>query len=284
MLNDDLKRLILSTCDIPAVPHVALKVVRLIDAPGTRLDEIQRAILADQALTSRVLKIANSAYYGLRHSVDTVSEAVAIMGFNTLRSLVLAAATKEVYKRFGIIEQKLWEHSLGVSVAASLIARRKRNIKMEEASVAGLLHDVGKALMNNAQPERFMLLMERVYDDRVTFSSVEREYFAFSHSDAGSILAEKWGFPSLLCEVIRDHHSCDSQQGDDPYKDELCRIISLADTLCLKLGVGYRGPMQDIDLKEEEKIRSLFIAPDEYKKIEEEFKNIYLKEKLFFLE
>ncbi len=284
MINEELRRLILSTCDIPAVPHVAVKVIRLIDASNTRLDEIQKAIMADQALTSRVLKIANSAYYGLRHNVETVSEAIAIMGFNTLKSIILAAATREVYKRFGIIEQKLWEHSLGVSVAASIIAKITGRAKTEEASIGGLLHDVGKVLMNNAQPERFMLLMERVYEDRVTFSMVEREYFGFGHSEAGCILAEKWGFPLLLCDVIKDHHNCESQSGIDPYKDDLCRIISLADSLCVKLGIGYRGPMKDIDLREEERLRSLFIRPEEYKKIEEEFRNIYLREKISFVE
>ncbi len=284
MIGEDLKRLILSTCDIPSVPHVALKVIKLIDNPNTRLDDIQRAIMADQALTSRVLKIANSAFYGLRHNVETLSEAVAIIGFNTLKSIVLAAATREVYKRFGIIEQKLWEHSLGVSIAAFVIARRTGRVKTEEAAIAGLLHDIGKVLMDNSQPERFSLLMESVYSDRVTFSSLEREYFGFSHAEAGCILAEKWGFPLLLCDVIRDHHNCELNSGEDPYRDDLCRVISLADTLCVRLGVGYRGPMQDIDLGENEKMRNLFIKPEEYKEMEEEFKRFYVSEKLSFLE
>jgi putative nucleotidyltransferase with HDIG domain len=246
MIGEDLKRLILSTCDIPSVPHVALKVINLIENPNTRLDDIQKAIMADQALTSRVLKIANSAFYGLRHNVETVSEAVAIIGFNTLKSIVLAAATREVYKRFGIIEQKLWEHSLGVSIAASVIARRTGRVKTEEAAIAGLLHDVGKVLMDNSQPERFSLLMERVYSDRVTFSSIEREYFGFGHAEAGCILAEKWGFPLILCDVIRDHHNCEVNSGEDPYRDDLCRVISLADTICVRLGVGYRGPCRTL--------------------------------------
>jgi len=284
MIGEDLKRLILSTCDIPSVPHVALKVIKLIDNPNTRLDDIQKAIMADQALTSRVLKIANSAFYGLRHNVETVSEAVAIIGFNTLKSIVLAAATREVYKRFGIIEQKLWEHSLGVSIAASVIARRTGRVKTEEAAIAGLLHDVGKVLMDNSQPERFSLLMERVYSDRVTFSSIEREYFGFGHAEAGCILAEKWGFPLLLCDVIRDHHNCELNSGEDPYRDDLCRVISLADTICVRLGVGYRGHLQDIDLGENEKMRNLFIKPEEYKEMEEEFKRLYVVEKLSFLE
>jgi len=284
MIGEDLKRLILSTCDIPSVPHVALKVIRLIDNPNTRLDDLQKAIMADQALTSRVLKIANSAFYGLRHNVETVSEAVAIIGFNTLKSIVLAAATREVYKKFGIIEQKLWEHSLGVSIAASVIARRTGRVKTEEAAIAGLLHDVGKVLMDNSQPERFSLLMERVYSDRVTFSSLEREYFGFGHGEAGCILAEKWGFPLLLCDVIRDHHNCELNSGEDPYRDDLCRVISLADTLCVRLGVGYRGPMQDLDLGENEKVRNLFIKPEKYKEMEEEFKRLYVSEKLSFLE
>ncbi len=284
MIHDEVKKIILSTCDIPSVPHVALKVIKLIESPGTRLDEIQKAIMADQALTSRVLKIANSAFYGLRQNVDTVSEAISIMGFKTLRNLVLAVATREVYRRFGIVEQKLWEHSLGVSIASSLIAARTKKARVEEASVAGLLHDIGKVLMDNSQPERFSMLIEQVYHERVPFSNLEKEYFGFSHTDAGYILAEKWGFPLLLCDVIRDHHNCEAMAGDDPYKDDLCRVVSLADTICIKLGVGYRGPMNDLDLGEDEKRKALFISPDELRSITEEFKRLYLEEKLSFLE
>lgn len=184
------RALILHNYDIPAVPMVAVKILRLIDNPRTMIDDLQRAIMADQGLATRVLKMANSAFYGVRHNVDTISEAIAIMGFNTIRNLTLAVATREVYKRFGLIEKKLWEHSLGVSIASGIIASMIPSVKNEEAVVAGLLHDVGKVIMNNAEPERFMVLTQRVYEERVTYHEVEEDIFGFTHAEAGHMLAE----------------------------------------------------------------------------------------------
>jgi len=276
--------LILKTCDLPAVPMVAVKIINLIDNPNTTLDDLQRAIMADQALATRVLKIANSAFYAVRHNIDTISEAIAIMGFDTIRTLCLAVSTREVYRRFGLIEQKLWEHSLGVSVACGIIARETPIIKREEAVVAGLLHDIGKVVMNNSQPERFSILTQRVYEERVPYASIEGEVFGFSHAEAGYLLSEKWGFPRILCDVILRHHSCDSIDASeaDPYEGLLCATVALSDAICVRLGVGYRGPMADLDLGAERWRDVLGISEERFNDIITVFKDAYIREKMFY--
>lgn len=275
------KEFILQNYDIPAVPMVAVRILRLIDDPKTTVDDLQKAIMVDQALAVRVLKVANSAFYGVRHNVDTVSEAIRILGFNTIKNLTLAVATREVYKRFGLIEQKLWEHSLGVSIASGIIASRITSIKNEEAVVAGLLHDIGKVIMNNSEPERFALLTQRVYEDRVTFSEIEEDIFGFTHAEAGHILAEKWGFPELLCDVIHYHHKCyKGLLQDDPYTSALCLIVALADAICVRLGVGYRGPMADLALPLEDIARRLSLTDEELEEVVNKFKFSYIEEKI----
>lgn len=277
------KELILQSYEIPAVPMVAIKILKLIDEPRTTIEELQRAIMADQGLATRVLKMANSAFYGVRHNIDTISEAIAIMGFNTIRNLTLAVATREVYKRFGLIEQKLWEHSLGVSIASGIIASTITAIKNEEAVVAGLLHDVGKVIMNNAEPERFMLLTQRVYDERVTYHEIEEDVFGFTHAEAGHMLAEGWGFPEVLCDVIRHHHDCYiGSQDDDPYTRMLCCTVAMADAICVRLGVGYRGPMADLNLHIEELSEILGIKEDKREEIIRRFKLSYVEEKMSY--
>ncbi|MFN3479332.1 MAG: HDOD domain-containing protein [Thermodesulfovibrionales bacterium] len=277
------RELILQDYDIPAVPMVAVKILRLIDDPKTMIDDLQRAIMADQGLATRVLKMANSAFYGVRHNVDTISEAIAIMGFNAIRNLTLAVATREVYKRFGLIEQKLWEHSLGVSIASGIIASIIPSVKNEEAVVAGLLHDVGKVIMNNAEPERFALLTQRVYEERATYSEIEEDIFGFTHAQAGYILAEKWGFPEVLCDVIRYHHECyRGSQDDDPYTRMLCGTVAMADAICVRLGVGYRGPMADLNLHIEELGKMLDINEDRREEIIRKFKLTYVEEKMSY--
>lgn len=273
--------LILKTCEIPAVPMVALKVLRLVNDPNTEIEALQNAIIADQSLSARVLRIANSVFYGSRRNIDTVSDAIIMTGFKTIKNLVLAAATRDVYKKFGLLEQKLWEHSIGVSVAASILAQEVGGMSAEEATVAGLLHDVGKVIMNNSQPERFGVLTELVYNDRITFTQKERDVFGFGHAEVGSLFAQRWEFPDGLCDVIRRHHyeQYDDLMDMEPARRMLCTVVALADALCVRLGVGYRGPMADLVLRDSECRDILKIGDDRYAEIIEEFKLAYLQEK-----
>lgn len=277
------KELILQTCDLPAVPMVANRIVTLVDSPNSSVDEIQKVIMADQALSTRIIKTANSAFYSTRHNVSTISEGINIMGLNTIKTVTLAVSTRDVYKRFGLTEQKLWEHGLSVSVASGIIAGETSFIRKEEAVMAGLMHDIGKVLMNNSEHEKFLLLSERVHEARLTYAAIEQEFFGFSHAEAGFLLAEKWGFPQTLCDAIRDHHN--ALQAIDPpdqYHDAMCRTVALADALCVKLGVGYNEPMPDLELGEEALRKALKISEERYAEIEEIFRNAYIQEKMSY--
>lgn len=277
------KDLIPQTYDLPAVPAVAIKILKLIDDPFTSLDDVQRVIVADQSLATTVLKMANSAFYGSSHKIDTITDAVAVMGLNTIKMLTLAVSTREVYRNFGIIEQKLWEHGLGVSVASGIIANEFQNIKREEAVIAGLLHDIGKTIMNNSQPERFLLLTQRIYEERLRYEDIEHEYFGFNHSEVGALLAEKWEFPQILCDVIKNHHNRDFYLNNDGQIGDLCSIVALSDSICVRLGIGYRGPMADIDLDIDELREKMGINNDRFEKIINVFKNAYIEEKKFYM-
>ncbi|MDA8083638.1 MAG: HDOD domain-containing protein [Nitrospiraceae bacterium] len=275
---------ILKMCDIPAVPMVAMKILRLVEEENINVDALQDVIMADQSLAARVLKMANSSFYGLRRNIDTVSEAIIMMGFNTIKNLALAVSTKDVYKKFGLLEQKLWEHSIGVSVAAGLLAQAIRFPSAEEATVAGLLHDVGKVVMNNSQPERFSLLTEMVYNDRVMFIDREKDMFGFGHAEVGGIFALRWGFSGHLSDAIRRHHfeAFDDLLELEPSTRNLCCIIALADAICIRLGVGYRGPMADLNLRDREYMELLEIGEKEFSDLIERFKQAYVEEKISY--
>ncbi|MDA8090868.1 MAG: HDOD domain-containing protein [Nitrospiraceae bacterium] len=281
----DSKNVLLQTGNLPAVPAVAARILELVKNENTGIEELKQAIMSDNSLTSRILQMANSVFFRLRQKIDTVSDAITVLGFNTIRTIALAVSTRNIYKNFGLIEQKLWEHSLGVSLAAGLIvdeARLPRNVR-EEAVIAGLLHDVGKVIMNNGHPDKFLRLVQLVHEERLPFCMVEKDIFGFSHAQLGSMLAEKWGFSEGLSGVILHHHGWRQLDKTAPGGTaRVCYIISLADALCARLGIGYKEPMQDLDLGEEELKRVLKIDAGSYEELTSSFKETYLLEKMLF--
>lgn len=278
------REIILKTMDLPAVPFVAAKIIQLIDNPTTSLEDLQKSIMADQGMTSRILKIANSSFYGVRQNIDTLTEALSILGLKVTRLIVLAAATRGIYKNFGPTEQNLWEHSLGVSIAAGIVASEVEVIKREEAVVAGLLHDIGKVVINNNSPKKFGEIIKKIEETSLCSIDVEEEILGFKHTEAGYLLGKKWGFPDALCEAILNHHSPDTQNFEypEPYYAALAGTIALSDAICVRLGVGYMKPMPEINLGVEKWIKNLGISETRLEEIVGTFKERYIIEKMTY--
>ncbi len=247
----------LQKINIPSVPHVALKLLKMMGNRDINLSKIEEAVMVDQALTAKILKIANSAFYGLRRKIQSVSEAINVLGFRTLRDVILVASFTEMYKVFGLIEKKLWEHGVGVSLAAGILTNFITIVKNDEAILAGLLHDVGKIVINNNFPREYANCMNIVNRDKVNFIDVERELFGFDHAKVGGILAEKWGFAYNLEKVILYHHDINYIiKCSDLHDKYLLLIISLANSICTRLGVGYKDSMPEL-IKDEPIIRQM---------------------------
>ncbi len=277
--------MILKDMSLPAMPHVAARILQMVNNPNVRVEEIQDIMISDQAITSKILMIANSAYYGLRRAVDTLSDAIFVLGFEAVKKIAIAVSTREIYNLHGITEQKLWEHAMGVSIAAGLVASRQKayKISIEECVVAGLLHDIGKAVMNQSQPERYALVIETVYDDRRPFYKVEEEFFGFTHQEVGQLLFKEWKLPEELALVTGNHHR---RHEIDKMPDvrALCTVIEFANMLCARLGVGYRGPMPEVAGDEDEVMSVLGLEIDDMEELTAEFKERYISEKLSFID
>ncbi len=245
MKQEALEKIILETIDIPSLPPVAMKVLQLVSNDNSSLNELEETLSKDQSFSARLLRIANSPYYGKNRSVDSIGKAIILIGFNTMKSLVVAASLRDMHRKFGIFEQKLWEHGLAVSIAASQIAADTKMMKPDEAMVCGLVHDMGKIVLNISLSEQYSLVIERAYAEGLSFIEIENDMLGFNHCQVGGLIARKWKLPKNLETVIEFHHTEDYPNFDDPSYEVACQITRIADAICLHIGIGFK---REIDL------------------------------------
>ncbi len=246
MKQEALEKIILETIDIPSLPPVAMKVLQLISNDSSSLDELEDILEKDQSFSARLLRIANSPYYGKNRSVDSIGKAIILIGFNTMKSLVVAASLRDMHRKFGIFEQKLWEHGLAVSIAASQIATDTKMLKPDEALVCGLVHDMGKIVLNTSLSDTYSMVIERIYAEQgLSFIDIENEMLGFNHCNVGGLIARKWKLPKNLEAVIEFHHTDKPPIFDDPSYEASCQLIRIADAICLHIGIGFK---REIDL------------------------------------
>lgn len=197
--------------ELPTLPTVVAQVMVTLDQPSSSARDLERLVANDQAIAARLLKLANSAFYGLPGKVNSLSRAITLLGFNTVRSMVLTIGV--VNKFSGQSGNKyfdrgeFWEHSLSVAVASKLLGTKDPSINPEEAHIAGLLHDMGKVVFDFCKPTEFYEAMMRVHEFGVDPRAAERESIGFSHDEVGALLADKWRFPEFIRESMAFHHT-----------------------------------------------------------------------------
>lgn len=244
---EQLKNIIMTTRDLPAMPQVAAKVLELSSDPDTSAQKLQQVIADDQAMTARILKIANSAMYACSRKVRTLTEAIVMLGFNSIRSLVVTSAARNLYNtnssRTGLKERLLWEHSIGTAFASRILAQEHVPNLTEEAFLAGLMHDIGKLVLNQKVPQEFDEIVQIVYNENRPFYLTEREILGFDHTHVGALLVNKWKLSPVLEEAILQHHNRDALTKDNP----LLLVMDLANKLCHKMSIGFTEE-PDLDL------------------------------------
>lgn len=243
-----LQNIIMTTRDLPAMPQVASKVLELSSDPNTSAQQLQQVISDDQAMTGRILKIANSALYSCSRKIKTLTEAIVMLGFNSIRSLVVTSAARNLYNtrtsQTGLKERLLWEHSIGCAFACRIMAMETRPALTEEAFLAGLMHDIGKLVLNIQTPESFDQIVQVVYNENRPFSQTEKEVFGFDHTQVGALLINKWKLSPVLEEVILHHHTEEYLSPESP----LLLYLDLGNKLCHKLGIGFvEDPELDLE-------------------------------------
>lgn len=249
-----LEDLVKKAAELQMMPQVARKVIDLVADQNSTAQQLADIIEKDPNITTRILKIANSAFYGLRREVKTVQQAIVILGFKSLRSMVVASSSKALHKRFGITEQLMWDHSIGTAIGAKVIAQKLPAAVGELVFVGGLLHNVGQGVMNNECPKFYVEVMKLVYNDGMPPLEAEMEVFKYCNPEVGFLVTEKWGLPADLAKAIRFHQltKLSPETRNELYQDATLKqalaCIEMATHMCRHLGIGYRDKKSDLDL------------------------------------
>lgn len=276
----EIQELISKASNLISLPEVSLRVNNMANDPDSTAEDMGKVISQDPALVARMLKIANSAYYGSSTDVDTISRAIAILGTNKIRDLVLSTAASQAFDGIPndlISMQDFWHHSLYCGILAQILAKSStKKIESESIFISGLLHDIGQLVMFNQSPEKsheaILLLMEG--SQELSTFEAERHVFGFDHAQVGAALVNKWKLPKLIAECVAFHHEPENAQD---YPAEVA-LISIANAV---------AGLADFDSVNENDVTPLInastwelaaiskdVLPEAIKKAQEEIKEI----------
>lgn len=225
---------------LPAQPMAALRVLELVEQPNASAAELARLIEMDPALSARVIRLANAPYYGLARRVASASRAVVLLGFSTVRALAVSAACSLIVEDGRQGPAGYWAHSIATASAASLVARHA-GTPPADAFSAGLLHDVGTALLFRHDPEAHAAMIASVRAG-AELSRAERGAFGRTHQDAGAEVLDLWRFPDEFVEAVADHHN-------DPaaIRTTLGKLVAAGEAIAASLAGGFDEPAGSVD-------------------------------------
>lgn len=219
---------------LPTLPGIVTKITKMVSEEKVSAVSLGAVIETDQVLSARVLKIANSPFYGCSGRISSISQAVVILGFNTIKGLMLSATVFDLMAQ-GMVG--LWQHSLGCATTASIIAKKLPVKNVEDVATAGLLHDIGKVVITSQLPKDFAEIIKITEEGSATIRAAEKELLGVTHDEISQWVCEKWNLPLSLKEPIAYHHT----PGLARQVPLETAIVHLADILIRAQGFGYGG-------------------------------------------
>jgi putative nucleotidyltransferase with HDIG domain len=282
MDQEKIKAIINGIQDLPTLPLVAQKLRDVMDDPCSNASDASRVIEGDQSLVAKVLRLVNSAYYGLPREITKISQAVALLGFRAISQIALSISVinsfdengKDKFDRGG-----LWRHSIACAMCCQLLSKKAGYARAEDCFAGGLLHDVGKLVLDQFLHEEVKSILEQTEKKGLSFVEAERSHLGIDHAVIGEWLSRKWKLPLPVVVSIRHHHQAlVDRQGFSLSQDLVVDIVRLADTICRHRRIGWNGDSvipvigqelrERVDLKAEEVEEVAGILDEEVRKSE----------------
>ena len=239
MQTKNIKQIIEETPNLPTMPNIVSEALNIIGNPKSSINQLSDIISKDISLTSQILKLVNSSYYGFPTQITTINKAMALLGFNQVKSLILSVAVKSMMCGPG--GKNLWIHSIRCAVGCQSIANSLGKGHNDEAFVQGLLHDIGKTILElyNKQAYAEISKLVELGADRI---NAEKMMFGFDHTEVGEELVNKWNLPVIIGNSVRYHHT--PQQLENPSE---VGVVYVADRIAQE---HLKYPIIDPDIAE----------------------------------
>ena len=229
---------------MPSLPTSVAKVIEFCNNPKTSPVDLDKVISLDPVLMGRVIKLINSAYYGIQNKITSLVRAIIMLGLNTVKNLALSTAVldrlsdKNSFKALNM--EGFWRHSLCTGVVAKLIAKERKidSKQLDEYFAAGLLHDIGKIPLNNIVSDDFIRAMTIADSEKIALYLAEKRTFDMDHADVGGMIVEAWRLSGAIADTIRYHHSLELYTGENR---DIVLTVAVADNYANKNGIGFSG-------------------------------------------
>lgn len=231
--------------ELPPLPLAVRKLVAIMEDPDSSAGDVTEILSSDQALAGKVLKLANSSFYGLSGEVSTISRAVVVLGFAAVRNLATGLGLVRLLGKPSTegIQRDFWNHAITAASAAFVVAEHTDYLVPEEAFIGGLLHDLGQLLLVLAVPEQYKEIVALGADE---LTGNEQKIIGLTHCKAGQKLLHHWKLPKPLCDAARFHHNARIFAGPD---DPLVSMVALADVISCAHGLRYESPIAEDDFR-----------------------------------
>lgn len=224
--------------DIEVMPEIIQEIIQLTEDPDSTVHDIEKVILKDQVLTTKILRLANSAYYGYARKISTISQATVLLGFQAIKGIAMASTVKsymtQELKGYSLEKDELWIQSQSCAIISRFLAKSIKYTNPEEAYIAGLLRDIGKTILNQHMEKEYLEILSLVKENDLSFLDAEKQVLGFNHAEIGAKVAAKWNLPKELVDAIGLHHTPELAT-ENPL---LVSIVHIADAITMIMGVG----------------------------------------------
>ena len=235
-------RIISKMKDIKSFPQFVLETMRQLNNPESNAADVAQSLSRDEGLVLRILKLANSAAYGLSRNISNISDAISYLGYKSVSNIVLAATVYSAMDKgltgYALDRGELWRHSLMVAYTSRYLAKLTGKVSSEDAYVGGLLHDIGKVILNDYVRFGYGIIVKMVEEKHIPFTEAEWQVLGFDHAEIGEIMIGRWDMPEAYRIAVAYHHKPNELPEDKKQHQPLLDVVTVANTICLMLGIG----------------------------------------------